>query len=316
MNTADMTSRIPRSVCGWSWHRRVIASRGRRARKRAAAGEARLRAQGLFDAQRFVPLRHALAAGERADLELARVPAHREVHDGHVLGLARARRHDGAEPGALARVQRGARLGDGAGLIRLDQHGVAGLVCGGLAHQRGVGDQVVVADDLDAVAERGGERAACLPGRPRRADPRSTRSDSAGTTRSACRPSRRCRARARRAPADSDRRGRTPRRRCPARCRLPRRAGSRRPRWRAPASRAHPRCCRTPATTRLRPPRPASLPSLLHQPARCAVDLGGHHERLVEARRRQRHHHQVLDVEAAAGVRAAAEDLDLRQRQA
>ena len=76
------------------------ASQRRRSLQRAAsaergrAGEARPRAQPFLDAQRLVPLRHALAAGERADLELADAPADRQVDDGRVLGLARARRDD------------------------------------------------------------------------------------------------------------------------------------------------------------------------------------------------------------------------------
>jgi hypothetical protein len=52
----------------------------------------RARAEALLDAQRLVPLRHALAARERADLELAGAPADREVDDRRVLGLAGARR--------------------------------------------------------------------------------------------------------------------------------------------------------------------------------------------------------------------------------
>ena len=39
---------------------------------------------------------------KRADLELRHAPADGEMDDGHVLGLARARRDDGAEPAARA----------------------------------------------------------------------------------------------------------------------------------------------------------------------------------------------------------------------
>ena len=52
-----------------------------------------------------------------------------------------------------------------------------------------------------------------------------------------------------------------------------------------------------------------------HDEAGVAIDLGGPFERLGEARRRRADDHEVLDVDAPAGVRAAAEDLDLRQRQ-
>jgi hypothetical protein len=45
-----------------------------------------------------------------------------------------------------------------------------------------------------------------------------------------------------------------------------------------------------------------------------AVDLRRPFERLREARRARADDHEVLDVDAPAGVRAAAEDLDLRHR--
>jgi hypothetical protein len=46
---------------------------------RFGAGKVRAGAQGLFDAQRLVPLRHALGARDRTDLELKRAPADREM---------------------------------------------------------------------------------------------------------------------------------------------------------------------------------------------------------------------------------------------
>ena len=69
----------------------------------------------------LVPLRDALGASERADFELSRVPADREVDDGDIFRLAGARGDDGAETGAAPGVERGTRFGDGARLIRLDQ---------------------------------------------------------------------------------------------------------------------------------------------------------------------------------------------------
>ena len=60
---------------------------------------------------------------------------------------------------------------------------------------------------------------------------------------------------------------------------------------------------------------PRSGAALLHQQAGVAVDLGRPLERLREAARAGADDHEVLDVDAAAGVRAAAEDLDLRHRQ-
>ncbi len=128
-----------------------ITSAGRR-RQGRPAGEASLAGKLLLDAQELVPLRHALRAAEGADLELPGIPAHGEMGDGNVLGLARARRDDGPEAGCLARFQRGARAGHGAGLVRLDQHGVERLVARSLFDASRMGDEIVVADDLAAPA--------------------------------------------------------------------------------------------------------------------------------------------------------------------
>ena len=87
-------------------------------------------------------------------------------------------------------------------------------------------------------------------------------------------------------------------------------------RARSPASacRAPPRCSRTPATSRPRRPRPAATPrSAMIRPA-AMVDLRRDLQRLGEALGARRHDHEVLHVGAAPGMGAAAEDLDLRQR--
>ena len=105
-------------------HRVLLRSAARNARP-CELGAAQCPA-ALLDAQGLVPLRHALRARERADLELAGVPADREMDDRDVLGLAGARRDDRAEAGRSAGVERGERLGHRARLVRLDQHRVAG----------------------------------------------------------------------------------------------------------------------------------------------------------------------------------------------
>src|SRR5512146_1076668 len=89
-----------------------------------------LAAERLFDAQPLVPLRHALGAREAAHFQLRHAPAHREVHDRDVLGLARARRDDGAVAELARGVPAGERLGQGADLVGLEQDGVAGAVRG------------------------------------------------------------------------------------------------------------------------------------------------------------------------------------------
>ena len=110
-------------------------------------------AERLLDAQALVPLRHALGAREAADLELGNAPADREVHDGHVLGLARAGRDDRAVARFTRRLPAGEGLAHRADLVRLEQHGVAGAV-GGLRARVRRGDEEVVADHLHAAPSR------------------------------------------------------------------------------------------------------------------------------------------------------------------
>ena len=79
------------------------------------------------------------------------------MHDGDILGLARARRDDGSPSGALASVQRRLGFSHGAGLVGFDQHGVAGAGSGRVLHARGIGHQEIVTDDLHILARGRGE---------------------------------------------------------------------------------------------------------------------------------------------------------------
>ena len=59
------------------------------------------------------------------------------------------------EAGLARRLPGGEGLGQRAALVRLDQHGVGGAAQAAAARTRGgIGDQEVVADHLDAVADR------------------------------------------------------------------------------------------------------------------------------------------------------------------
>ena len=180
------------------------AERGGGLRPRAwmPAKRARL-AERLLDPQRLVPLRHALAAGERADLELADAPADREMDDGGVLGLARTRRDDAGEAARPARRPRQRSVSrQRAALVGLEQHGVGRADAPRpRAPARASRDQEVVADDLHAVAGGAGEAREALRRRPRPAGPRSRRSGSGRASAAAARSCRRCRARAPPAPS-------------------------------------------------------------------------------------------------------------------
>ena len=93
------------------------------------------------------------------------------------------------------------------------------------------------------------------------------------------------------------------------------RRDSRRARSPAPASRAPPRWCRRPARSRPRRRRPAACrarPSARRRRGRPRRSISSASAKLRADRADD---HEVLDVDAPAGMRAAAEDLDLRQRQ-
>src|SRR5687767_5873081 len=107
----------------------------------------RLGAERLLDAQRLVPFRHALGAGEAADLELRHAPADREVDDRRVLGLARAGRDDGAVAGFARGVPALEGFRDRADLVGFQQYRVARAV-GGLDLLR-AGHEEVVSNDLN-----------------------------------------------------------------------------------------------------------------------------------------------------------------------
>jgi hypothetical protein len=130
---------------------------GRRTGKSREGGKPRRRRSGgvveqLLDAQQLVVLGHAVGSGRGAGLDLAAVGGHGEVGDRGVLGLARAVAHHAAEAVAVGQVDRVEGLGQRADLVDLDQQGVGGARRCPLQSAR-VGDEQVVADDLDLVAD-------------------------------------------------------------------------------------------------------------------------------------------------------------------
>ena len=140
-------------------------------------------AEHRLDAQQLVVLGDSVGAGRRAGLDLAAVGGDGEVGDGDVLGLARAVRHDrrvGVAGGELDGVE---GLGERADLVDLDEDRVGRAGVDAAGEPLGVGDEEVVADELDL--DRRAPRSARprRPSPPRRGRPRSRRS---GT----CRPGR------------------------------------------------------------------------------------------------------------------------------
>lgn len=120
-------------------------------------GAARRDRQRLRDPQSFVPLGHSFGTGERSDLQLRHTPTDSEMDDAGVLRLAGARRDDGTETGLSGHVEGPFGFGNRTRLVRLDENRVAGAALGGGGDPVGVGDEVVVADDLDLLADGPGE---------------------------------------------------------------------------------------------------------------------------------------------------------------
>jgi len=236
------------------------------------------------------------------------------VDDRDVFGFARPRGHDGAPAGSLARLDRGARFGDGAGLVRLDQHGIAHPAGRRVSHALSVGDQEIVADDLNPRAGRRGEspdplgvvlgewvldRDDGVTVHPRKQEIRQAIAVDfapigAEGIASMASELRRCHVE-----RDSDVVERPV-------------AGT--------LDRPHQHRQRAVVGLERRPVSSLVCDTvhragLAHQLAGRAIDFGRHDERGVEARRAERDDHEVLNLRAAAGMHAAAEDLHFWHRQ-
>ena len=153
-------------------------------RRRGSPSSSSIRSSWLYFAV-------AVGARRRAGLDLARAERDREVGDRRVLGLARPVGHDRRVAARLREPDRLERLGQRPDLVHLDEDRVADAALDALAQPLGVGDEEVVADELDAVAELGASAAPTRPSRPRRGRPRSRRSGSARRARPRSRASRR-----------------------------------------------------------------------------------------------------------------------------
>ena len=79
---------------------------------------------------------------------------HREVGDGGVLGLAAAVAHHAGVAGAAGQRHAVERLGEGADLVDLHEHGVGDALRDALGQDLRVGDEEVVAHELDLAPER------------------------------------------------------------------------------------------------------------------------------------------------------------------
>src|SRR5437879_1991955 len=129
-------------------------SGSREAREGIRSGVARRITELELDLHQPVVLGHALAPRERTGLDLSGVQRDAEIGDGRVFGLAGAVRDHGREPRAVGELDGFDRLGERADLVELDEHGVRRSLGDPAADPVDVGDEEVVAYELQPVAER------------------------------------------------------------------------------------------------------------------------------------------------------------------
>src|SRR4029453_12621909 len=132
-------------------------------RERAAAGVACGVVEFFFDAQELIVLGDALGAGRGTGLDLARVGGNGDVSNGGVLGFAGAVRGDGGVTGTLGQGNGVQGLGQGTDLVDLDQQGVGRGRLDALLQADRVGDEEVIANQLDLVTDSVGEGLPAFP---------------------------------------------------------------------------------------------------------------------------------------------------------
>src|SRR6266516_7041717 len=125
--------------------------------------EVRIRAELLLDPQQLVVLGETFGLCKRADLDLARRRADGEIGDEAVFGLSRARRDDRCVPLALRLLDHVHCLGEGAYLVHLHEHGVRDTLCDAAREPRCARREEIVAEDLNATAQPGGQQRPSLP---------------------------------------------------------------------------------------------------------------------------------------------------------
>ena len=120
-------------------------------------------AELLLDLEQAVVLGNTLATSRSTGLDLAGVLCHSQVGDGGVRGLAGTVGNHGGEAVLGGQLDGVEGLGDGTDLVQLDQQGVGGAELDALSQTCRVGDQQVVADELQTIAELGGDGSPVFP---------------------------------------------------------------------------------------------------------------------------------------------------------
>ena len=235
------------------------------------------------------------------------------MRDADIFGLARTRRDDGGPAAVARRVERRLRARDCPGLIDLDEHRRTCAGLGRSADARGIGHEKVVTDDLRRAAQRfrRGRHARGVVLRHRILDREDGIARAPGlhdvdhlrrVERFLVQPELVVSVRVELAGRDIER---------------DEHIGART--IARPLDRTGEHDQRLLVRREIRPPaalvgRAGKQSLIRHQLAGDAVNGGGEFERLAQIGRPGRHDHEILDIGAPARMRAAAEDLDLRQR--
>ncbi len=120
-------------------------------------------AEFFFDAEELVVFGDAVAAGGGAGFDLAAVGGDGDVGDGGVFGFAGAVGEDRGVAVAHGELDGFEGFGEGADLVDLHEDGVGGFGFDAFLEELGVGDEEVIADELDFVAELVGEFFPAVP---------------------------------------------------------------------------------------------------------------------------------------------------------
>ncbi|BAC17851.1 conserved hypothetical protein [Corynebacterium efficiens YS-314] len=131
--------------------------------ERGTAGVDGCVTQQLLDAQQLVVLGHTVGTCRCTGLDLAAVQRDSQIGDGGVLGLTGTVGHHGGVTCAVCHVDGVEGLGEGTDLVDLDQDGVGGLLGDALLQTGRVGDEEVIADDLNLVTDLGGQCDVAIP---------------------------------------------------------------------------------------------------------------------------------------------------------
>src|SRR5579863_2701004 len=110
-----------------------------------------------FDLQQPVVFCEPLGTRDGADLDLARAGGNRKIGEEIVFGFAGPRGDYGAKAGFAGAIDYLERLGEGADLVHFHQHGVGGVLANAALEPVGIGNEQIVADKLQLVAERAGD---------------------------------------------------------------------------------------------------------------------------------------------------------------